>query len=168
MPWLLLAYLVTANLWTLREPECYRESLGLWNHGVCIQSTDFTCGAASIATVSSRLGAPLLEHEAARLSRTEPFRGVTDLGCAMALRQHFPGRRVSLRRAEVSDLAKLPLPCLAPLTYSFWFDHMVSILEADERTVLVGDPLRGAVRMPASALAERWKGRVITIEPKKD
>ena len=99
------------------------------------------------------------EHECARLSHTIPERGVTDLGAVLALRRKLPGRTVRLRGASLEELPRVPLPCLAPLRYSFWFDHMVVVLEADRTSVLLGDPLRGRVRETHEALAPRWRGR---------
>ncbi len=165
MPFLLIAYLVVSNAWTLRRPACYDRSDGIWHRGVCIQSSDFTCGAASIATVFSMLGVPgATEHEAAELSLTIPGRGVTDLGAALALRKKLPGRKVEIRFLPLDELSKVKPPALLPLRYNFWFDHMTVFMGMDGDNFVVGDPLRGPVRMSRAELEGRYLGDVITVD----
>lgn len=165
MPFLLSVYLVVANAWTFTMPECYREHLNAWKKGVCIQSTDYTCGAAASATLLRALGVEgASEHEMARLSFTIPNRGVTTADAAMGLRKKLPAKTVTVRRASVDDVSSLPLPCLAPLKYNFFCDHMVCLLGLDPKGVLVGDPLIGPIVMTKEQLAERWLGEVVTVE----
>ena len=127
--------------------------------GVCLQSTSYTCGAASIATLLRARGVEAAEPEAARLSHTVPGRGVTDLGAALALRAKLPGRRVEIRDvASPDDLAREPLPCLLPLRYSFWFDHMTVLLRVDSHGFWLGDPLTGPALLTREELSEPCSG----------
>jgi hypothetical protein len=162
---LLLLIQVGQNAWVFTTPGCYKESNGEWVDGVCLQSTNYTCGAASAAVVLRAHGvADAVEHECARLSHTVPGRGVTDLGAARALRMKLPGRRVTLRVSTVEQLKDFNLPCLGSLKFSFWFDHMVAVLAVDERGYWIGDPLKGRVLMSADELKKRWLGRAITVD----
>jgi len=163
MPVVLAGYLVAVNAWTVRTPECWRTSDGLWNRGVCLQSTDYTCGAASIATLVRAKGGETTEHEAARLSLTIPSAASPTSGRAGA--QAAPSGTAGLDpRVALEDAAKLPLPCLAPLKWSFWFDHMVVVLAPTEDGLLIGEPLRGPVRMTRANLAPLWRGTAVTAE----
>lgn len=162
---LLLILMPAQNYWVFTTPPSYRQSDGVWLDGVCMQSTSFTCGAASAATVLRAHGVPdAVEHECAYYSHTLPFRGVTDLGAARALRQKAPGRSVLIRETKIAELKDLNLPCMAPIKYSFWFDHMVVVLAVDEKGIWIGDPLKGRVHMAEETLKERWLGRTITID----
>jgi hypothetical protein len=164
MPLVLLAFLVVVNRWTFGQPECYRKDWGRWRGGVCLQATGFTCGAASIATICSARGVRVTEHEAAEASFTIPDRGITDLGATRALRRLLPGRKVTIRPVAVSELASVPLPCLAPTRYSFWFDHMVTVLAVRPDGVLIGDPLQGPTLWTREEVEAKWRGHVITAE----
>lgn len=162
---LLLVLMPGQNYWVFTTPPSYSRSDGVWIDGVCMQSTSFTCGAASAATVLRAHGVPdAVEHECAYYSHTLPFRGVTDLGAARALRQKAPGRKVEIRPTKISELKDRPLPCMAPIKYSFWFDHMVVVLAVDEKGIWIGDPLKGRVQMTEAELEKRWLGRTITLE----
>lgn len=166
---LMIAVIALQGAWTLSTPRCYRESRGVWMEGVCLQSTSFTCGAASVVTVARALGRPdVVEHEAAALANTIPKRGVNDLGAAMALRALIPGADVDFRACPMEEIDSLPLPCLAPIKYSVWFDHMTVLLEVDGDRVVIGDPLHGRVEYTRETLAGRWLGRVVTCVPPAD
>jgi hypothetical protein len=166
MPWVLLAYLTVSNACFFTTPACYVSDDNRWTgDGVCLQSTDYTCGPASIATLLRRRGvADATEHDAARLSATIPGRGMTDLGATMALRHFLPGKKVTIESASVDDLANVPVPCLAPLRYSFFFDHMTVLLGVEKKGFVIGDPLLGRVVLSRAELASRWLGHVITVE----
>src|SRR5204863_6791491 len=114
MPGVLLLYLVAVNTWVFRTPECYTKSDNRWPKDVCLQSTSYTCGAASIATLLRAKGVKVTEHEAARASCTIPERGVTNLGAAMALRHYLPGHRVAIEKVPVEKLDQVARPCLLP------------------------------------------------------
>lgn len=165
MPVVLLGYLLAVNLWVFGTPECYVKSDGHWRKDVCLQSTNYTCGAASIATLLRAKGVKTTEHEAARLSCTIPDRGVTDLGATMALRKLMPGRPVAIRSVPIDALARASTPCLLPLRFNFWFDHMTVLLrvEGPDR-FMVGDPLQGLVPMKRAEIEERYLGHVITVD----
>ncbi len=164
MPGLLLAYLALVNLWVFGTPACYTKSDGIWRQGVCIQSTDYTCGPAALATLLRAKGVKTTEHDCARESDTVPDRGVTDLGATMALRHLLPGSKVAIRRVSIDGLKDVAVPALLPLRFNFWFDHMTVLLGVEGDAFLVGDPLRGPVHMARKELEERYLGHVITVE----
>jgi hypothetical protein len=162
---LLIISLFGQNIWVFTNPSCYRQSDGIWTDGVCRQSTGYTCGAASAATVLRAHGViDAVEHECAYLSHTMPHRGVTDLGAARALRKKLPGRTVTIRTTKIDELKGLNLPCMAPLKYSFFFDHMVVVMAVDEGGCWIGDPLKGRVFVKTAELKKRWIGRTITVD----
>ncbi|MEZ0229743.1 MAG: hypothetical protein ACAI25_14040, partial [Planctomycetota bacterium] len=143
MPAVLVFYLVAMNVWVFSTPTCYTKSDGIWRKGVCLQSTGYTCGAASVATLLRAKGMQVSEHDAARASCTIPDRGVTNHGAAKALRYFLPGARVAIRLVPLEEIEKAPQPCLLPLKFNFFFDHMTVLMrvEGPDR-FLVGDPLQ--------------------------
>jgi hypothetical protein len=164
MPWILGIYLLAANAWLATTPQCYEKDDNFWWKGVCRQSTDFTCGAASCSTLLRLEGVDATEHECARLSYTIPDRGVTSLGAAIALRTKLPNRKVDIRPTSLDELAQRRLPCLAPIKYSFLCDHMIVVLGTDPRGFVIGDPLSGPVVKTREELAPVWLNEAITVE----
>ncbi|MDF1661009.1 MAG: HEAT repeat domain-containing protein [Planctomycetota bacterium] len=108
---LLLIIMPGQNYWVFTTPPSYSHSDGVWIDGVCMQSTNFTCGAASAATVLRAHGVPdAVEHECAYYSHTLPFRGVTDVGAARALRKHLPDKSIRIRETSIAELKDLTIP----------------------------------------------------------
>src|SRR5688572_14163548 len=56
-------------------------------HGVCIQSTDYSCGAASAVMLLDRHGVRTVEREMAELCWTNGLTGTDEFGVCMGLRQ---------------------------------------------------------------------------------
>lgn len=166
---LLAVIMILQNLWVFSAPRCYTESAGKWSEGVCLQSTGYTCGAASVATVLRAKGVKdATEQEAAYLSYTIPNRGVTDLGAAMALRARLPNHRVECKRVSLEDLKTVELPCLIPMRFSFWFDHMTVLLRVENGGYVIGDPLKGPEFYSKEKFVKRWYERAVLVQSKKD
>lgn len=133
--------------------------------GVCLQSSGYTCGAASLVTMLDRLQIEATEGEMAMLTGTIPGRGVTDFQAAYGLQQKLS----SLARPEIVAIVEcadhnplnLTAPFLAGMKHSFWFDHMVCVLELRDDAVVIGDPLGGKRVMPLNIFREEWRGLAI-------
>lgn len=134
--------------------------------GVCMQSTGYTCGAASLVTMLDRMGVEASEGEMARLTGTIPGRGVSDFQAADGLQRKLEsiGRseRVRFVVRRDHDPESIPTPFAAGLTYSFWYDHMVCVLAIDAASVTIGDPIAGLQVLPREEFRERWRGVAIT------
>jgi hypothetical protein len=133
--------------------------------GVCLQSSGYTCGAASLVTMLGRMQIDVTEGEMAMLTGTIPGRGVTDFQAAYGLQRKL----ASLVRPEIVAIIECPdhdpmrvrPPFLAGMKHSFWFDHMVCVLEVREGVVVIGDPLGGKRMMPLDIFRGEWRGLAI-------
>lgn len=135
---------------------------------VCLQSTDYTCVAASMVTMLRARGIEATEVQMARLSRTEIRRGATDSRALWALQTLL--KDAPLRPVYVSggydDLVRSPKPCLVQIDFGFFVSHMVPVLSADAHGVVIGDPLSGEKRMSRAEFEREWKGALIALEPR--
>jgi ABC-type bacteriocin/lantibiotic exporter with double-glycine peptidase domain len=86
-------------------------------------------------------------------------------GMKKKLDQLGRSERVAFVLRPDGSLDDLPTPCVASTDYSFWFDHMICILDIDERTVLVADPLSGHKRWIRSEFEAEWLGVAIVVRP---
>lgn len=133
---------------------------------ICMQSTDYTCVAASMVTALRAHGIDATETEMARLSRTQVGRGATDSRALWALQTKLRGTGLVARYDSLdrAGLIAAPKPCLVQLNWGFFISHMVPVLAADEQTVTIGDPMEGERSMKWDAFLAQWKGQAILIE----
>ncbi|MBY0262847.1 MAG: hypothetical protein K2Q20_10910 [Phycisphaerales bacterium] len=135
---------------------------------VCLQSTDYTCVAASMVTMLRARGIEATEVQMARLSRTEIRRGATDSRALWALQTLL--KDTPLRPVYASggydDLVRAPKPCLVQIDFGFFVSHMVPVMSADADGVVIGDPLSGEKRMSRAEFEREWKGALIALEPR--
>ena len=165
---LLVIFVVRQMWWRLSEPAAYAYA-GEFSGDVCLQSTDYTCGAAAMVTLLNTMGIESSEGEMARLSGTIPHRGVSDFQAAWGLQRKLGrlGRpeRVEFVLCPEKDAGSLPTPCLAGTEYSFWFAHMVCVFDVDEQSVTLGDPLAGHQRILREEFEKKWLGVAIVARP---
>jgi predicted double-glycine peptidase len=160
-------YVIIMQRWRLATPEAYAFERTM-NNGVCMQSSGYTCGAASMVTLLHQHGIEATEGEMAQLSGTIPDRGVTDMQAARALQRKLEalGRLERVRFVIVRDHdpESVPTPYIASIDYSFWFNHMICVLEVHDDRVIVGDPLVGLQVLAPDDFREQWLGVAIVIE----
>ncbi len=119
------------------------------------QSTWWSCGSAAVARVAWEVGCPLSEREAALLADTRPGRGTTSIGMATALgRLGMPARVVPAARWE--QIRDAPKPCLAETRVLGRVLHVVTILEASDRTVRLYDPMIGDTELSREEFLGTW------------
>lgn len=135
-------------------------------HGVCLQRTDYTCVAASIVTMLRARGIEADEVEMAALAHVQVGGGATDSRALWALEHKLRGTtlRASYQRLDYAGLVVASKPCLVQLDWGYFMSHMVPVMEANERIVVVGDPLTGRREMTIAAFQEKWKGLAITLD----
>jgi hypothetical protein len=116
--------------------------------GICLQSTDYTCGPAAAVTALRRLGFAAEEGEVAILARTALATGTPPDILADALRERYGQEGlVSEYRLfkTVGDLRGCGF-VLAVIKFNWIMDHYVTVLDADDHDVTVGDPLSGVTK----------------------
>ena len=149
----------------LSRLETWRED------GVCLQTTDFTCGAAAAVTALARLGVEAEESALAIASFTTPSRGTSDAQLANAIESLFADQGVVCRVVRFSSVAQMRdcCPVIATVRHTFMVDHYVTVLSVEDAMVVVGDPLRGLERLSFAEFGTKWRrgGIVVRREPAK-
>lgn len=131
--------------------------------GVCLQTTDYTCGPAAAATVLGRMGILTDERTVALAAHTNLFLGTSCGELASAMRR--PGLRFRTE-AFGGPLGLAPhAPCVAVVKHSLLSDHFVAVLAVDEATVTVGDPLSGRRTMSHATFIGLWRNLAVVREP---
>jgi predicted double-glycine peptidase len=162
---LLMAVIVFfIGVWPYVAPLVDRKQLSqlqtkLDPNGICLQSTDFTCGPAAAVTALRKLGLPAEEGEIAILSCTSFQEGTPIDMLADGLNRRYATSGLSVEcRAfhEVAELKQAGLT-LAVIKYGFMVDHWVTVLETTDSEVVVGDPLGGIGRISYEDFAKKWR-----------
>jgi len=136
--------------------------------GLCRQTSNYSCGAASLCTVLAHVGVESTERECARLSVTQKHGGVSVLGLWRAARIKLRGRpyRASVRKPTWDDLAALQTPCAVSVRYNAVVDHFIVALWVDGDRVGIYNPLEPRPGIMARREFEAdWRGDALIIEP---
>jgi len=137
-PGMLAMGLLVPYLKPLLRPPQWSQFHDRWSDGVCLQSTESSCGPACAATLLRLLGQTTTEEQIARESLTSRS-GTENWYLARTLRRH--GARVEF----VSITAPWPFPAIAGvrLPDSGNAGHFITILGRSDDNYIVGDPLEG-------------------------
>ncbi len=127
---------------------------------VCMQSTNYTCVAASLVTLLRAHGVDATETEMARLSHTEPGHGTTDSRAIAALQRKLAHRDVAIHYEgmDYTRLCQVEMPCVVTVDWGYFTSHMVPVLSADQTSVVVGDPLIGRQQYGPDEFRHLWHG----------
>ena len=126
------------------------------------QSTGWSCGPAATAWALRLKGIPATERECARLSATTPLHGTTTRGTVRAIHAHGLEAQVTTR-ADWEQLISVPRPALTDTYIGSGTAHIVVLLDADDRSITVGDPLYGEQAFPREDFEKVWMRTVIEI-----
>lgn len=159
-------YFFEAGWWMLAPLSGGLGTTNVDAHGVCRQSTGYTCAAASMVTMLRARDLPADEVELARLSYTQVGGGATDSRVLWALERKLAATalRPRCQRLDLAGLIAASKPCLVQLDWGYFTSHMVPVLEASSTRVLLGDPLSGRREMSAADFMRKWKRAAITVE----
>jgi hypothetical protein len=166
----LLIFVWFNAVWPFLSPVLNRSYLlslttRLDQDGICLQSTDYTCGPAASVTALRRLNLPADEGELAVLAHTSNAVGTPpDILCStLRLKYRDAGLRCQYRHfRSVSELRDAPLT-IAVIKYGPLVDHYVTVLDVTEKNVTVGDPLEGKVQFTYTEFAKKWRNLGITL-----
>lgn len=134
--------------------------------GVCLQSTGYTCAAASMVTMLQSFKVEASETEMARLSFTQVDGGATDSRVLWGLEKKLRGTGLVARyqRLDATALIDLPKPCLVQVDWGYFISHMVPVMESTSERVVIGDPLTGRREMTMAEFRSKWKGNAISVD----
>lgn len=135
--------------------------------GVCLQSTDYTCGPAAAVTALRRLGLSAEEGELAVLCHTTPTSGTPpDLLCE-ALEERYGAQGLTCRFRRFEDLDELAAEkgvVIAVIKHSFLVDHYVVVLAVKEDRVDLGDPSTGRGSVTRRRFHRLWRFSGVVLE----
>jgi len=161
-----LGLVLHAASWRLDVPT--RPLPSRFSEGVCLQTTGYTCAAASAATLLHAMGIESSEDEMARLASAHPKMGTSCYLAALALQRKLDEAGGSGRAVVVAPgtdgLDALPAPFLAAMQYSPFLNHMVCVLRVSGARILVGDPIGGLSEWPRKEFERRWRGVAVVVE----
>jgi hypothetical protein len=161
---LIIALVFVESVWPFLAPLADRRELShLKTHagmdGVCLQTTDYTCGPASAVTGLRKLGLPAEEATIAILSYTSSMTGTEPDILAGALQEEYRKDGLKAEYRAFKDLQELKQAglTLAVVKFGFLVDHFVTVLEVTDTQVIVGDPLNGLDKMTHEDFLKKWR-----------
>jgi hypothetical protein len=162
---LLMAVMIfSMSVWPFLTPVFNRKELSQLRtrmnaDGVCLQTTDYTCGPAAAVTALRKLGLPAEEGRIAILSETSSIDGTEPDMLAETL-QNIYGKTSLLAEyrpfKDISELKQAGLT-LAVIKFSLLEDHWVTVLEVTDSEVIVGDPVGGLVKLSYDDFQKKWR-----------
>jgi predicted double-glycine peptidase len=141
------------------RPQLSRLKTNIDTNGVCLQTTDYTCGPAAAVTALRKLGLSADEGQIGILSCTSNQEGTPVDMLADGLKKEYrkDGLEVNCRVFKsVSELKDAGLT-LAVIKYRFLEDHWVTVLGLTDSEVILGDPLAGVTRLSYEDFSSRWR-----------
>ncbi len=128
-------------------------------NGICIQSTDYTCGPAAAVTALRHLGVQGHEGQIAIASHSSAAIGTPPDMLCRGLRSLYEHEGIECDLRYFAKLEELPAgqPVLAVIKYTILEDHYVVVLGVTDEHVLVADPNRGRVSYTRKMFMERWR-----------
>jgi ABC-type bacteriocin/lantibiotic exporter with double-glycine peptidase domain len=132
-------------------------------HGVCLQTTGYTCGPASAVTCLRRLGLSAGEGSLAIAADCGPIVGTDSQLLARALTTQFAAQGLHCDSRYVTALDQLPTPCIAETFTPAIGGHYVAVLSIGPGVVEIGDPFSGWYSLSRQAFEKTWTHRVITF-----
>ena len=130
------------------------------------QTTDYTCGPASLATLINLMGGNADEMQLAVLSNTTEEDGTTLLELKNSAKKL--GYETSLSVVSISRLKKLTLPVLFHEKSSEDFDHYAVIKEINSETVKIADSSAGNIEIDLEEFSKVFSGKVLSISLPKE
>lgn len=153
-----ISYLIPSNNSNIRGE--------IAGNGICLQSTSYTCGAASLATFLNIYDVKTTEIEMAKLARVRPFMGTSALGVYWALRHKLEETSFGSKIKNISfdELKQFDKPSIITTKLTFLVDHVIVVLGYEDGKFNIIDPLSGKYSIDEKELQEKWRGVVIYIE----
>lgn len=162
----LLLYTIVHSIWIF-VGSGVASTAPLFIDGVCIQSTQYSCGAASLVTMLKHYGIESNEKEMAELSYTVMGWGTKMIRIANALAQKIEDEGIKMDvdivKINWDGLKRVQGPCIVDIKYSPFMDHVVVVLEIEGDDVILGDPSIGRVTLAKDEFLERWRGYAIIL-----
>lgn len=156
---LALGYLQVRGTWEIAAQLSRCET----PDGYALQTSGYSCAAASLANVARALGVPATERQMARLAGTT-CAGTSAGQILHALRQ--VGLRGTKLTLTLDELRRRPQPCILLVEYADYGpdSHAVAFLPSTNAALRIVDPLVGPQDWSADRLRRVWIGHAIACE----
>lgn len=155
------------------RPWSYKE---LKERQVVMQKLDYSCGAATLATIAKyywgdNVGEEKFIHLIRKLGLTEAeIKDRIEKGLTLTdLRDlaNLAGYEASMGKVEFSELAQAKVPVIVGITVNK-HDHFVVFRGTDNAWAYLADPIRGNIRTPIPLFLEQWQKNAILVFAKPD
>jgi hypothetical protein len=132
---------------------------------VVIQTTEYTCGAAALATlINSYLGGTTTETEVLKLANPEPERGLNLLQLKRVA--EAKGYKAVGYRMNIKHLQNLNHPVLLFVKFEENKKHFTIFKGIRGNRVFLADPSQGNIRMSIDKFLTIWNGITLVVKPK--
>jgi hypothetical protein len=130
--------------------------------GVCLQTSDYTCGPAAAAALLHWYGISATEREMAELCGTRAgFGGTSECGLMRGLRRKLAGDgRPWIRRCSYEELTA---PSLVSLRHVWLQGHCTMVVDVGDEGVTLVDSQSGRCWLPRERFERAWTGSAITL-----
>ncbi len=134
--------------------------------GICIQTTDYTCGPASAVTALYQLGINADEGEMAILAYTNPDTGTSDDLLSDAIEEKYGSEGVTCTYRRFRSISELigNCPAIVVTKYSFLIDHYVTVLDVTNDKVIIGNPSAGREALTYDEFKKKWRSVGIVLK----
>ncbi|HVR83759.1 MAG TPA: cysteine peptidase family C39 domain-containing protein [Planctomycetota bacterium] len=150
--------------WVMSRPSDLLGTVG--EDGLCLQTSGYSCGAASAVMLLHRHGVTATEREMAELSVTSngglAGGGTTESGLMRGLRLKLGGRKAP--QIDRPSYDALPTPSIVGVKLSPKLSHCIVVVKVTATEVKVLDPLYGRGTMRRAEFERDWLGSAIWIE----
>ena len=138
----------------------------MWRNGVCIQSSEETCGPSCVATLLRQFDIRVTEKEVA--DRVFLSKMGTDI---WHLARYFKRQGLEVEIVRISERpVDPPVPSIAMVHQEGMglYNHCIVILDKTENTFVIGDPGFGRVQWPKETVFRiyRFLGYVVHVREK--
>ena len=133
--------------------------------GVCLQTTDYTCGPAAAVTLLRMHGFPAEEGDLALLAKASLHTGADAPGLVAAIERRFGSAGVTADMASDQTYDELARAgeCLAVVPADANTDHWVAVLKATDDEVFIADPLQGMKKVKRAKFEQSWRREIVRI-----
>jgi hypothetical protein len=150
--------------WVMSRPSDLRGTVN--EEGICLQTSGYSCTAASAAMLLHRHGIAATEREMAELSVTSngglAGGGTTESGLMRGLRLKLDGSRTP--RIDRPGYGGLVTPSVVGLRLTPKLSHSILVVQVTPTEVKVLDPLYGRGTLRRAEFERDWLGSAVWIE----
>lgn len=123
-----------------------------WLNDVCMQSSSSTCGPACLATIIHSYGPSKQEMEIAK--HTYSCGSGTEI---WYLLRYAKKLGFDYQLAQAQSISEVRTPAILGVNTFYGAGHFITVLENDEGTYYIGDPLEGDLYLTESEFNEKYQ-----------